>query len=216
MEGTDVSTGKDTSYTNDHTYYGNGCPNGWNSNPPYYGGSTVSCETRLVETADNEYQKNGTYYHFQAASVGSGAAINTDNTNSPDTFCPLGWQMPYSGTDGDYYDQSRSWKYLLESYNIINNVAGFTKLQSFPLSFIPSGSYDFFAGVLYHQETNGLFTSLTVKNLQSRYRLNFYSSGIRYNEINSKLNGYTVRCSLILATLKSNPNSKLAENNKVF
>ncbi len=111
-----VAPYKDGVVTNDHSYYGRGCKNSWGTDGE--GGSQTPCADsdaggRYVKTADNETQKNGTYYNFQAATVGAGGAMATDKTDSPYTFCPLGWQLPYSGTGGDYDDKSKTWNICL-------------------------------------------------------------------------------------------------------
>ena len=179
----------DSNISHDHTYYGNGCPGG--------DGSITPCETRIVKTADNEDQKNGTYYNFQAGTSGAGAAVTTDNTNSPDTFCPLGWQMPYSGTGGEYYDKSRSWNKLFTDYSIAfddGTAAGATKIKSYPLSYVYSGLYLWNTGRLYLQSNSGFYWSSTVVSSTNAYSLDTWSSGVRPAYTRSKADGYAVRC----------------------
>ena len=129
----DLSVYVASDVNHDLTYYGNGC----------FGipGSFTPCESRIVTTSDGEDLEIGTYYHFQAATAGSGgASLATDNTNAPDTFCPLGWQMPYGGTGGDYYDKSRSWRFLFNTYNYGNDDVN--AVLSYPISEIRSGNMD--------------------------------------------------------------------------
>ena len=187
MEGTDVSVGKDPNYSHDHTYYGNGCPNKWETDGA--GGSTTACTTRLTQTADNEVLSVGTYYSYQAATNGSGASITTNNTNTPDTFCPLGWQLPYSGTGGDYYNQSKSWLYLFEFYGPMNG----TKLNSFPLSYIDTGIYHWTHGKLYGFYSGGFETywSATSYANSAAYRLDHWDPN---RQTPSKTNGHALRC----------------------
>ncbi|MBR2600775.1 hypothetical protein IKE07_01380 [Candidatus Saccharibacteria bacterium] len=189
MEGipADLTIYKDdqTGYTlRDHSYYGNGCPN--NSSTP--------CNTRIVQTADNEDQKNGTYYHFQAATSGAGGAIETDNVNAPDTFCPLGWQMSYSGTGGDYYDKSRSWNYLFNKYSIINDKTSATKVKSYPFSYVYSGGFHWGTGLLFNQDVYGHYWSLTVNHNINSYYMLASDSGILHSTNANKANGFTIRC----------------------
>ena len=190
MEGTDISTGHaELNRNNDHTLYGNGCPNIWTADVPYNNGSTVACSTRLVATYQNEMQKNGTYYDFQAAATGSGGtSLSTDNTNSPDSFCPLGWQMPYGGTGGDYYDKSKSWKYLYEEYGQPNDASQ----QSYPIDLIKSGNYSWLAAVLFAQSKTGIYQTITTFNGNQMYR---FVIGTNFDmRENTKLDGYAVRC----------------------
>ena len=199
---------KDTDYSHDHTYYGRGCSNGWGSDGS--GGSITPCADsdaggRYVETADNETQKNGTYYNFQAASTGSGGAITTDNTNSPDTFCPLGWQLPYSGTSGDYYDKSKSWNYLLTTYSIElddGTEVDASKIKSYPFSYVYSGYYYWTVGRLYHQSVNGYYWSSTIVSSTNAYLLYTWSSGIRPAYSNNKVLGITFRCDYRISILE--------------
>ena len=181
----------------DHTYYGNGCPSGY--------GSITPCETRIVQTADDDSQKNGTYYHFQAATSGSGGAITTNNTNSSDTFCPLGWQLPYSGTSGDYYDKSRSWRYLFTVYGIAfdnGTSADSTKIRSYPLSYILSGNYYWLDGMLYNINLVGNFWSATNTYITSSYNGVVTLSGIISSQELNKARGVAIRCDFDISNLE--------------
>ena len=196
----------DSNVSHDHTYMGNGCKNGWGTSGE--GGSQTPCPDsdaggRYVKTADNETQKNGTYYHFQAGTTGAGAAITTDNTNVPDTFCPLGWQLPYSGTGGDYYNKSRSWNYLFTTYSVAfdaGTAADATKIKSYPFSYVYSGYYDWYTGRLYSQSNGGVYWSSTVVSSTNAYGLPTWSSGVRPANAYSKAHGVAVRCIWKLAS----------------
>ena len=188
---------KDGTVTNDHTYYGRGCKNSWGTSGEE--GSQTPCADsdaggRYVKTADNETQKNGTYYNFQAATVGAGGAMATDKTDSSYTFCPLGWQLPYSGTGGDYYDKSRSWKYLFSKYSLIDDQASATKLKSYLFSYVYSGYYRWGTGRLYYQNNGGYYWSSTVVSSTHAYYLNTWSSAVRPAVTDNKAYGFTVRC----------------------
>ena len=156
MEGTDISL-LDGNYFHDYTYYGNGCENEWG--PGGSGGSTKACSTNKVISFDNEEQGIGVYYDYQAATSGTGAAIAAGNTESPDTFCPLGWQLPYSGTGGDYYDKPRSWEYLFNKYSLGSGVSGANAVRSYPMSYVQPGLYSWITGLLYYQDRHGYYWS---------------------------------------------------------
>ena len=192
MEGTDIQTGNiDPTVDYSHTYYGNGCPNIWTDNPNR-DGSTVSCSTRITATYDKEDQKNGTYYHFQAATSGTGGSIKTENTISPDTFCPLGWQLPYGGTGGDYYDKSRSWNYLFNQYEILDGgVSGSAQARSYPISFVNGGQYVWYYGVVGTQGNSGYIWSNTGRTLATAYRASAVSVK---NVVDNKTYGSAIRC----------------------
>ena len=194
VEGTDIYL-IDTNNTHDHTYYGNGCSTA--EYPEGEDGSTKSCATRIINDGNNQNQKNGTYYNYQAGTNGSGAVISADNTNSPDSFCPLGWQLPYSGTGGDYYDKSRSWDYLFTTYSISFNdgsVADAIKIKSYPFSYAYSGFYRWNSGRLYAQLFSHLSWSSTINNENSIYNLATYSTyvGSAYKTVKSY--GNSIRC----------------------
>ena len=191
----------DSSNAHDHTYYGRGCKNGWGTSGE--GGSQTPCADsdaggRYVTTADNETQKNGTYYHYQAASVGAGGAMTTDNTVTPDTFCPLGWQLPYSGTGGDYYDKSKSWNKLFTSYSIgfdsYESAANATKVKSYPLSYVYAGGYYWSEGRLYYQNDTGFYWASTIRVSSVAYLLNTWRQGIRPSNAHNKTDGLVLRC----------------------
>ena len=195
----DLRVHKDSNVANDHTYYGNGCTDGWGTGGESGdGGSITPCPVsdgggRYTTTADNETQKIGTYYTFSASTTGTGGTMTTSNSNSPDTFCPLGWQLPYSGTGGDYYDKSKSRKYLLTTYNIGNNPTGSSKTRSYPLSNNLSGFYFSAWGKLYYKNGVAYYWSSTVNNLSEAARMYMYS-GVVTEEWWSKTAAVTVRC----------------------
>ena len=181
----------------DHTYFGNGCQNEWGQDGE--GGSDIPCSSRIAKDGNNENQKIGTYYHFQAATSGSGGPMTSESENlpTPDTFCPLGWQLPYSGTGGDYYDKSKSLRKLFDTYSITYNDGGITqvnKVRSYPFSFIYSGSYHWTTGRLYYLEVTGRYWTGTVINTTGAYRLNIWPTIIRPADTDSKNNGQDVRC----------------------
>ena len=200
---------KDSDVSHDHTYMGNGCKNGWGTSGE--GGSQTPCADsdaggRYVKTADSETQKNGTYYNFQAGTSGAGAVITTGNTNSPDTFCPLGWQLPYSGTGGDYYNKSRSWNYLFTTYSIAfadGTATDATKIKSYPFSYVYSGGYYWTTGRLYFQSNNGLYWSSTVVSSTNAYYLNTWSSVVRPADTVNKARGVALRCDFNISSLES-------------
>ena len=188
MEDADVNL-KNPNIEISTTYYGNGCTPG--------AGSTKPCQTRLVTTQDDEIQKNGTYYNFQAATAGSGASLTADNAQASDTFCPLGWQLPYGGTDGDYYNQSKSWIGFLNSYELTNNTSSSQTLRSYPISYVMSGGLDMWSGKLYNQGQSGMYHSPSNADSNHDYRYIFGTAWIiitRDDLVITKHYGYPVRC----------------------
>ena len=183
----DLTLHKDTNSLHDHTYEGNGCSTT----------STTPCSDHIVSTYDNEDQKNGTYYTFQASTSGSGAGLSTKNTNAPDTFCPLGWQMPYSGTGGDYYDISRSIKVLLDTYQIDDNITGVHTLRSYPFSIVYSGYFDGPEGSLNNQGVAFNMLSSIILNRTEFQRFSIYGETVNYLGMNNKNRAQTIRCRMV-------------------
>ena len=209
VAGTDIHTGHIDSHSgHDYTYYGNGCPNAWDGDDAehYHGGSLQSCTTRIVPTYDSENQKNGTYYVFQAATSGSGwSATMPDDTNTADTFCPLGWQLPYGGTDGDYYDKSRSWKYLLDTYGLSygdGKEASSIKVRSYPLSNILSGYYSQTDAALFYQGNNGLHWSTTSHTGGYAFLFSIWPKALFPMVYTYKQYSYTLRCNCEISILE--------------
>ena len=191
MAGTDLTPYQEDDPNKDLTYYGNGCS--------VDGGSKKPGSTRIVETYDNENQAMGTYYDYQAAASGSGGTdITTDNTNASDTFCPLGWQMPYAGTGGVYYDKSKSWSYLFSIYNYNNNQAGVEGILSYPLSNIQAGNIYWPTITLYDMTIMSRLWSTTNSADWGAYRLSVHLEGKNYLiGTGGKGNGHSVRCILV-------------------
>ena len=198
VEGTNNSV-TDVNDTHDHSYYGNGCRSGQDV------GSTTSCDSRIIEDGDNENQKIGAYYNFQASTSGTGGSMSANNANSPDTFCPLGWQLPYSGTDGDYYDKSRSWNYLLAKYNITNGSAEVAKIRKRPLSYTYAGNYQWQNGRLYNYRISTAHWSITNIAKTSSYAFNTWSTTVMTAANDGKAYGFTIRCDFGISILDSFP-----------
>ena len=206
MEGTpaDLTVYIDEDIAHDHTYFGNGCPNGWGTDGD--GGSITPCSTRIVKDGNDENQKIGTYFNFQAATSGTSGAMTTQNTDSPDTFCPLGWQLPYSGKGGDYYDKSKSWKYLFSTYNIVSETSeGLQIIRKYPHNYVYSGYFRVNNGRLYNQTRYGHYWSSTIATINSAFRLTFGGvSALRYDEIPARGDSEALRCDFVeISNLKA-------------
>ena len=193
MAGTSIVPYQDNNAEHDHTYYGNGCTGEAGDSA-----SSKSCTSHIVQTKDGETQSIGTYYGFQASTSGAGATATDDNINISDTFCPLGWQLPYDGTGGDYYDKSKSWKYLIETaYDIETNVlndSAVAKVASYPLSYAQSGMLNLGIARIYLLDDSGFYWSKTNNTSTAGYRLNLTLHNVRLSVSNIKVGLATVRC----------------------
>ena len=189
MAGTDV-TSDDGLINHDHTYIGNGCPGGDDAPDSF-----VSCSTNIAPTADSENLVIGSYYNYMAATTGSGGTTLSDNnTITPDTFCPLGWQLPYGGTGGDYYDKSKSYKYLLDEYGYMDSTEeGGYGAMSYPLSNNPGGRRNSTGGLRFLGSHGYYFTS-TVKTSIDVYRFaTAFGTVISTSDIIKNMQ-YPIRC----------------------
>ena len=203
VEGTDVTQYAASDSNQNRTYYGKGCPNVWDNSKASegYGGSPVSCSVSTVKTSDNEYQMVGTLYTYRAANSGSGNDQLADNNNSPDTFCPLGWQLPYSGTGGVYYDQSKSWNYMFSFYDINVSESGSANARSYPVSFIYSGY--FLNGGLSGVGSGNVSWTITKYNLNRAYRFILTRTRAVPNDVEGIVSLQTVRCFYDFSILSS-------------
>ena len=173
MEGTDVNTGYSSYDTAlDRTYYGNGCSNLWGTGGEE--GSKKSCTTNITKTSDDEDQKIGTYYDGQASLMSTN--VKTDNIVVPDSFCPLGWQLPYSGTGGDYYNKSKSWAFLFSAYHFQSDRNSSSANKSYPISNLAAGIYHGGQAMLYFM-TGAIYQwSNTVREAGRNYDFNSSST----------------------------------------
>ena len=198
VEGTNINY-PDKYASHDHTYFGNGCSNGWGIDGNT--GSEVACGTRLSPTKDGENQINGTYYNHSSATLTEVLSNIPDNHITPDSFCPLGWQLPYGGTGGDYYNKSKSMVYLQS-----NEVYGTPFiLGRYPLSEIYGGYINFETGALFVQTITGDYYTNTSRSDSTAYRVRMGSTGViaTSDSLVGKNIGSNIRCTLGISNLKA-------------
>ena len=193
MAGTDIHQ-TDSTHANDRTYYGNGAKS--SEYPPGENGSLVAGSTNLTLSFDGETQRNGVYYRYMAATSGSGVEVSALNANAPDTFCPLGWQMPYGGTGGDYYNKSRSWIYLFNTYGYTGDLDSAEKVKSYPVSYVMGGYYNWGStGRVFSLDAYGPYWTMTVNSANNAWRYDIAPTAIHgFNgQAGTKSDGFTVR-----------------------
>ncbi len=184
---------QDTDYTHEHTYFGNG-------NGPS-GSLTTVGTTYQTTTYDGEAQKIGTYYNFQAATIGTGAALTDDGEQAPDSFCPNGWQLAIGGNQ----NTNKAFKALLSSYSIANNNTGSIAGRSYPLSYLLSGNYYWYYGRLSHLGSYGNWWSNTIEGGGRAYYLTIGEDGIYADDNYGMDLGFPLRCvSTYLCTFGTN------------
>ncbi len=188
MAGTSLSTlanYKDGYGTHEHTYFGNGNGTGYLT--------TVGTGYQTT-TYDGETQKIGTYYNFQAATIGTGAELTVDGSHAPDTFCPTGWQLPIDGTGSI----NKSFQKLFNNYSITSNSTDTNKARSYPLSYLLSGGYYWSRGEIGVLNNFGYWWSKTAYGYDDDDELEFYGYFITndaiYSDANYAMNGQALRC----------------------
>jgi uncharacterized protein (TIGR02145 family) len=142
------------------------------------------------------------YYSWDAATLGSGRSISTENTDAPYSICPKGWRLPTSGNSsngewkrGDFYALATAYgadlenNYYQSSSTFYNNAGPNTTVPNFLLagyyyygSFLNEGSYGYY------------WSSTSYGNSGYARNLHFYSSGVYSANYYRRRNGFSVRC----------------------
>ena len=143
------------------------------------------------------------YYSWDAATLGSGRSISTDNTNAEQSICPKGWKLPstYNGTDSstDFralmigYGGSNS----VQTYNTSTSPTGATMYSSIgpgsTPNFLLAGYYG--NGSFYVGGSYGYYWSSTSDSRTSTARNLYFNSAYVNSAVNNyRRSGYSVRC----------------------
>ena len=140
------------------------------------------------------------YYSWDAATLGSGRSISTDNTDAPYSICPKGWRLPTTGADsnngwkrGDFYALATAYGANLESDYYENsatfyNNAGPGTVPNFLLAGYYTLYWWFFSGAGY------FWSSTSSSDTSNARRLHFNSSRIYSANYSSRYSGFSVRC----------------------
>ena len=142
------------------------------------------------------------YYSWDAATLGSGRTIATENTDAPYSVCPKGWKLPTSGNSsnnewkrGDFYKLATAYganlesNYYESSSTFYNNAGPNTTVPKFLLAgFYSNGSFN--NGGSY----GGYWSSTSFSNTSYARDLIFLSSVVNSASIEGRSNGISVRC----------------------
>ena len=179
----------------------------------------ASTTTSGFDTSDYSYVANSgnassncssapgcySYYSWDAATLGSGRSISTDNTNAEQSICPKGWHLPttYNGNPNNSTDFRKLMIALggsesIQTYNSSSTPTGAvmsSALQASPNNFLLAGFYR--DGSFYFGGSDGYYWSSTSGSNDSGARsLVFVSNGV-YSATNYyRSMGYSVRCVL--------------------
>ncbi len=156
------------------------------------------------------------YYSYNAATLGSGMDISSDNADAPYSVCPKGWKLPTSRstlelakTSSDFYQMAIHYGLNPADVNENpDNAPTFCSLagdggdcgnKTIP-NFLRAGYY--LSSAFYGGSTDGIYWSLTASGSISARNLHF-TSGDVYSAYNANRRyGFTVRC-LFDATMQN-------------
>ena len=163
----------------------------------YNSGNTTNCGISGQDTPCYSY------YSWDAATLGSGRAITTENTDAPYSICPKGWRLPTSGSSssnewkrGDFYKLATAYGANLESAYIDSSSATGSNFYNnagpgtIP-GFLLAGRYlggSFLSGESYY------WSSTSSSDTNSARSLNFNSSRVYSGSLPYRSNGLSVRC----------------------
>ncbi len=145
-------------------------------------GSATSAASLASDSTDLHYHQ-GNYYNWYAATAGSNASNMNNDDEAPQSICPAGWRLPYSG-----YTQvgSKSWYYLVNQASITES-----NITTGPFYIPRAGGYNKSVNLV---GSSGFYWSSTANGNGYADLLVFYSSGVYPQGSNDAGSGYSVRC----------------------
>ena len=145
------------------------------------------------------------YYSWDAATLGSGRTIDTENTDAPYSICPKGWRLPTSGgisnnewKRGDFYKLATAYGANLESNSYENSSSTFydnagpnTTVPNFLLAgYYLNGSFSGGGNIGFYWSSTSYSSTSNVHNLY------FSSSYVNSADYYVRNRGFSVRCLL--------------------
>ena len=145
------------------------------------------------------------YYSWDAATLGSGRSISTDNTNAPYSICPKGWKLPTTYNGSGTAAEATDFRKLMIALGGSNSVQTYTsstsptgatmygKLIASPYNFLLAGVY--YNGSFSDGGSYGYYWSATSYSSSTRARyLAFYSTSVYSAVSYDRRYGFSVRC----------------------
>ncbi|MBR3385962.1 hypothetical protein IKG68_00080 [Candidatus Saccharibacteria bacterium] len=148
------------------------------------------------------------YYSYNAATLGSGMNITTDNTDAPYSVCPKGWKLPTSRstlelakTSSDFYQMAIHYGLNPADINETSDAAptfctsagDCSGAPSIP-HFLRAGHY--YGSMFYNGSAYGFYWSSTASGSPSARSLDFYSGYVYSANSHYRRDGFAVRCLL--------------------
>lgn len=149
------------------------------------------------------------YYSWDAATLGSGRSLTTDNTDAPYSICPKGWKLPntYNGTSASDADAiaatdfralmiAYGGSYSIQAHDNSTNptgVAMYGKISASPVpNFLLTGDYG--GGSFYGGGSNGYYWSSTSSGSDGARSLGFNFANVYPADNWGRMHGFAVRC----------------------
>jgi len=145
------------------------------------------------------------YYSWDAATLGSGRSISTDNTDAPYSICSKGWHLPNTYNGSGTAAEATDFRALMialggsnsvQTYNSSTTPTGATissALQADPYNFLLGGYYS--GGSFLNGGSRGYYWSATSVSSSTTARgLGFGSTGVSSASLSNRRYGFSVRC----------------------
>ena len=144
------------------------------------------------------------YYSWDAATLGSGRTIVTDNTDAPHSICPKGWKLPSTHNGSGTAAEAADFRALMigyggsssiKTYNSSTNPTGVTMFGNIGPSTVPNfiftGNYYYGS---FRMADYGDFWSSTSYFTSSAYSVELYNNYVATAVDYSRNLGHSVRC----------------------
>jgi uncharacterized protein (TIGR02145 family) len=166
----------------------------------YNSGNTTNCG------ASSQNTPCYSYYSWDAATLGSGRTIATDNTDAEQSICPKGWKLPSTYYGSGIAAEATDFRKLMIGYG------GSNSIQTYNSSTTPTGATMYgrigpgttpnylLAGLysdgsFYDGGSYGTYWSSTSYSSTSyAHYLYFYSGSVNSANYNTRRSGFSVRC----------------------
>ena len=173
-----------------------------------YNGYVVenNSRTEMPRSYEQSTSIEGILYNYYAATAES-AKFNVWNVEEQDSICPAGWDMPVKGNieTVDQIAQNGSWRHLfMDSYGFESGATEARwKVSDYPFNNIKTGYYMGIGGTTdtkQVEEWTAFSTGFSENGVVKGTRASHFYAGGMFNTtgINSKSNGYAVRCVIIM------------------
>ena len=143
------------------------------------------------------------YYSWDAATLGSGRTISTDNTDAEQSICPKGWKLPTTRTTSASNWQSADFYAMAHQYGLNSTISTSVSDNGFYTQAGPSTTPNFLLAGYYNNgsfSTGGSYgaylSSTSYSDTNRACYLDFRSSSVGSADYGYRRFGFSVRCLL--------------------